>query len=110
MLAYTGGAGYVAPVWTPNGQTSGATRAPVAGTKASGGDDMRVTFYSVRGSVPTPGLSTVLYGGNSACVEVRLADGSLIVLDGGTGIRDLGNQLLSERFAGRIHLLITHSH
>ncbi len=71
---------------------------------------MRVTFYGVRGSVPTPGPSTVRYGGNSACVEVRLADGSLIVLDGGTGIRDLGNQLLSERFAGRIHLLITHSH
>ncbi len=71
---------------------------------------MRVTFYGVRGSIPTPGPSTQRYGGNSACVEVRLADGSLIVLDGGTGIRVLGNQLLRERFIGPIHLLVTHPH
>ena len=38
---------------------------------------MQVTFHGVRGSVPTPGPSTVRYGGNTACVEVRLADGSL---------------------------------
>src|SRR3954452_3581150 len=71
---------------------------------------MRVTFYGVRGSVPAPGPSTVRYGGNSACVEVRLADGSLIILDGGTGIRGLGQQLLQEGFAGRIHVLVTHPH
>jgi phosphoribosyl 1,2-cyclic phosphodiesterase len=71
---------------------------------------MRVTFYGVRGSIPTPGPSTLRYGGNSACVEVRLADRSLIVLDGGTGIRKLGIQLLGEQFAGPIHLLVTHPH
>src|SRR3954466_4182298 len=71
---------------------------------------MRVTFHGVRGSVPAPGPSTVRYGGNSACVEVRLADGSLIILDGGTGIRELGKRLIQERFAGRMHLLITHPH
>jgi phosphoribosyl 1,2-cyclic phosphodiesterase len=71
---------------------------------------MRVTFHGVRGSLPTPGPSTVRYGGNSACVEVRLADGSLIILDGGTGIRALGRQLIQEGFANRIHLLITHPH
>jgi phosphoribosyl 1,2-cyclic phosphodiesterase len=71
---------------------------------------MRVTFYGVRGSVPTPGPSTVRYGGNTACVEVRLADGSLLILDGGTGIRVLGKRLVQERFAERMHLLITHPH
>jgi phosphoribosyl 1,2-cyclic phosphodiesterase len=71
---------------------------------------MRVTFHGVRGSVPIPGSSTVRYGGNSACVEIRLVDGSLIVLDGGTGIRGLGKQLLREGFADRIHLLVTHPH
>ena len=71
---------------------------------------MRVTFYGVRGSIPTPGPSTVRYGGNSACVEVRLADGTLVVLDGGTGIRELGKQLLREGFDDPIHLLISHPH
>jgi phosphoribosyl 1,2-cyclic phosphodiesterase len=77
---------------------------------ARGGDAVRVTFHGVRGSVPTPGPSTVRYGGNSACVEVRLKDGSLIVLDGGTGIRVLGQQLMREEHSGRIHLFISHPH
>lgn len=71
---------------------------------------MRVTFHGVRGSVPTPGPSTVRYGGNTACVEVRLADGALIILDGGTGIRELGNRLQREEFSDPIHLFITHPH
>jgi phosphoribosyl 1,2-cyclic phosphodiesterase len=71
---------------------------------------MRVTFYGVRGSVPTPGPSTVRYGGNTVCVEVRLADGSLIVLDAGTGIRELGKHMLASASAAPIHLLITHAH
>lgn len=71
---------------------------------------MRVTFHGVRGSVPTPGPSTVRYGGDSACTEVQLADGTLIILDAGTGIRELGNRLLREGFSAAIHLLITHPH
>jgi phosphoribosyl 1,2-cyclic phosphodiesterase len=71
---------------------------------------MRVTFHGVRGSIPTPGPSTVRYGGNTVCVEARLADGSLIVLDAGTGIRELGKRLMRERHTGSIHLLITHGH
>ena len=71
---------------------------------------MRATFYGVRGSVPTPGPSTVRYGGNTSCVEVRLADGSLVVLDGGTGIRELGKSILREGFSEPIHLFITHPH
>ena len=71
---------------------------------------MRVTFHGVRGSVATPGPSTVRYGGNTVCVEVRTADDTLIVLDAGTGIRLLGKQLLAAGPVPDIHLLITHSH
>jgi phosphoribosyl 1,2-cyclic phosphodiesterase len=71
---------------------------------------MRVTFHGVRGSIPTPGPSTVRYGGNSVCVEARLADGTLIVLDAGTGIRELGRKVLAEKYERPIHMLITHGH
>jgi phosphoribosyl 1,2-cyclic phosphodiesterase len=71
---------------------------------------MRVTFHGVRGSIPTPGASTVRYGGNTVCVEAQLADGTLIVLDAGTGIRELGKRLIREHHAAPIHLLITHGH
>src|SRR5258705_7817712 len=71
---------------------------------------MRVRFYGVRGSIPTPGPSTVRYGGNSVCVEVRLADNTLLVFDAGTGIRELGRALIAEQFRGTIHMFITHGH
>jgi phosphoribosyl 1,2-cyclic phosphodiesterase len=71
---------------------------------------MRVRFYGVRGSTPTPGPTTVRYGGNTVCVEVRLADGSCIVLDAGTGIRLLGKALADEHYHGPIHLFVTHGH
>jgi len=71
---------------------------------------MRVTFWGVRGSVPTPGESTVRYGGNTVCVELRLADGTLVVLDGGTGIRGLGKALVAASHRDPMHLLLTHGH
>lgn len=71
---------------------------------------MRVRFYGVRGSVPTPGPQTVRYGGNSVCVELRLADGTCIVLDAGTGIRELGKALAAEGYRAPIHMFITHGH
>jgi phosphoribosyl 1,2-cyclic phosphodiesterase len=71
---------------------------------------MRVTFYGVRGSIATPGPSTVRYGGNTVCVDVRLRDGTAIVLDAGTGIRELGRNLLTEGYKDPIHALITHAH
>ena len=52
---------------------------------------MQVTFYGVRGSIPTPGPDYVRYGGNTACVHLVLNDGTDIILDAGTGIRLLGN-------------------
>src|SRR2546428_14080246 len=55
---------------------------------------MRIRFWGTRGSLAKPGPDTVRYGGNTSCVEVRAADGTLIVLDCGTGAHDLGRALL----------------
>jgi phosphoribosyl 1,2-cyclic phosphodiesterase len=71
---------------------------------------MRVRFFGVRGSIPTPGPSTVRYGGNSVCVDVRLSDGTCIVLDAGTGIRECGKQIERDGYTGPIHLCVTHPH
>ncbi len=71
----------------------------------------RLRFWGVRGSIPTPGAETVHYGGNTSCIEVR-ADGELIVLDAGSGLRKLGLALRSE-FGDRplsITMLISHTH
>ncbi|MBA2432698.1 MAG: response regulator, partial [Chthoniobacterales bacterium] len=71
----------------------------------------RLKLWGVRGSIPVPGPSTVRYGGNTSCVEVR-ADGEIIVLDAGSGIRELGRELEKE-FGERpvkLTLLITHTH
>jgi len=69
---------------------------------------MKLTFYGVRGSVPTPGPEYVRYGGNTACVHIELNDGTDIILDAGTGIRNLGKKLLRKQ--DDIHLLLTHNH
>ena len=71
---------------------------------------MEVRFHGVRGSIATSGPATRRYGGNTVCVEVRTADGGLIVLDAGTGIRDLGNQLIRAPLPEPIHIFITHAH
>ncbi len=71
---------------------------------------MKVRFYGVRGSIPAPGAATVRYGGNTVCVDVRLADGTPVILDAGTGIRDLGNHFVEEGYAGPLTLLLTHLH
>jgi phosphoribosyl 1,2-cyclic phosphodiesterase len=71
---------------------------------------MQLRFFGVRGSVPTPGSATVRYGGNTVCVEARLADGTVIIFDGGTGIRELGKVLLAEHHQGPFSLLLTHVH
>jgi phosphoribosyl 1,2-cyclic phosphodiesterase/ActR/RegA family two-component response regulator len=73
--------------------------------------DTILRFWGVRGSIPTPGSKTVYYGGNTACVEVR-SDGEIIILDAGTGIRNLGVQLAEEFGNSSLSLtvLITHTH
>jgi phosphoribosyl 1,2-cyclic phosphodiesterase/CheY-like chemotaxis protein len=71
----------------------------------------RLKLWGVRGSIPVPGPSTVRYGGNTSCVEVR-ADGEIIILDAGSGIRLLGLALDKEFGAQsmKLTLLITHTH
>jgi ribonuclease BN (tRNA processing enzyme) len=72
---------------------------------------MRIRFWGTRGSLAKPGRTTLRYGGNTSCVEVRADDGTLIVLDCGTGAHGLGQALLAAgRRPIRGHLLITHTH
>jgi CheY-like chemotaxis protein/phosphoribosyl 1,2-cyclic phosphodiesterase len=72
---------------------------------------MRVQFWGTRGSLAKPGPTTLRYGGNTSCVEVRTTDGTLIVLDCGTGAHGLGLALAAPAEQPvRGHLLITHTH
>lgn len=71
---------------------------------------MHVRFWGTRGSIPTPGQRTAIYGGNTSCVEIRTKDGTTLVLDCGTGIRVLGLDMLRRPGPHRIHLLIGHTH
>jgi phosphoribosyl 1,2-cyclic phosphodiesterase len=69
---------------------------------------MRITLWGTRGSVAAPGPETERYGGNTSCVEVAAEDGTVLVLDAGTGIRRLGTAL--PRSLRRVDLLLTHLH
>jgi phosphoribosyl 1,2-cyclic phosphodiesterase len=69
---------------------------------------MRIKIWGARGSIPAPGPETMRYGGNTSCVEVTLSDGSTLILDAGTGIRNLG--LALPRVEQPIHILLTHLH
>jgi phosphoribosyl 1,2-cyclic phosphodiesterase len=74
---------------------------------------MRVRFWGVRGSLPVPGSRTERYGGNTSCVEVTSASGTRIIIDGGTGIRRLGKELMRAEFEsgkGQAHILVSHTH
>jgi phosphoribosyl 1,2-cyclic phosphodiesterase len=71
---------------------------------------VRVTIWGCRGSLATPGVETVRYGGNTSCVEVSTSDErTALVLDAGTGIRRLGLELV-ERGVEHVHLCLTHLH
>ena len=63
---------------------------------------MRIRLWGTRGSCPSPGPATVKYGGNTTCVEVRGDDGHLVILDAGTGIRELGLSLVQGANGDRI--------
>lgn len=67
-----------------------------------------IKLWGTRGSVAAPGAQTARYGGNTACVEVRHSDGTLLVLDAGTGIRSLGETV--DPSMHRIDILLTHLH
>lgn len=75
---------------------------------------MHIKFWGARGSIPTPGRQTVKYGGNTACIELRIrAAGRLLIIDAGSGIRALGDTLLAAADSGlspRADLFLTHTH
>ncbi|MEE2659439.1 MAG: MBL fold metallo-hydrolase [Candidatus Latescibacterota bacterium] len=79
---------------------------------------MLVKMWGTRGSVPTPGAETARYGGNTPCVGVTAGDGERIILDAGIGMHWLGQEMLTEGFAGEAalqqrseaHILLTHTH
>jgi phosphoribosyl 1,2-cyclic phosphodiesterase len=71
---------------------------------------MKLTFWGVRGSIPTPGKHTVRYGGNTPCLELRLDDDRLLIFDAGTGIRSFGDYLINSGESVKAHLFISHPH
>lgn len=70
---------------------------------------LRIRFWGVRGSRPTPGAATLRIGGNSSCVEVE-AGGHTLVFDAGSGLIDLGQDLLRRRGKKTLHVLLSHTH
>ncbi|MEP0912009.1 MBL fold metallo-hydrolase [Leptolyngbya sp. GB1-A1] len=84
------------------------TLQPLDSKQPSSAEALTVRFWGVRGEVPTPGNDMVGYGGNTACVELRVGQERLI-FDGGTGLRVLGKQILQE-MPVRAHLFFTHTH
>jgi phosphoribosyl 1,2-cyclic phosphodiesterase len=72
---------------------------------------MTIRFRGVRGSIPAPAQGSMRYGGNTSCVEIRYRD-QLLILDAGSGIRLLGNELIQNQQTSPIEatLLLSHSH
>lgn len=70
---------------------------------------MKVSLWGTRGSLASPGAETLRFGGNTSCVSVKgSSEGTVIVLDGGTGIRKLGQSLPDD--IKRVYILLTHLH
>jgi phosphoribosyl 1,2-cyclic phosphodiesterase len=74
-------------------------------------DRMAVTFWGVRGSAPTPVADNLNHGGNTTCIEILAGDDTRMIIDAGTGIRLLGQELVT-RYGGtlEVHLFFTHFH
>ena len=75
---------------------------------------MNIKFWGVRGSIPCPGPHTMKYGGNTLCLELRLKDPDrLIIIDAGSGIRELGNYMMAHDLSKgsiRTEIFLTHTH
>lgn len=75
---------------------------------------MKVRFWGVRGSIPSPGPKTQKYGGNTACIELRVgADDRLLIIDAGSGIRSLGNFLMGNDLPKgpiKADIFLSHTH
>ena len=71
---------------------------------------IKVKFWGVRGSIPTPGVKYIKYGGNTPCVEMRLPDNKLFIFDAGTGIRELGSMISSGEEKVKAYIFLSHFH
>ena len=74
---------------------------------------MKICFWGVRGSIPTPGHKTVKYGGNTSCIEIRGNNNEILIIDAGTGLRELGKHILSNDLNKgnlNINILLSHTH
>ena len=72
---------------------------------------MYVRFWGTRGSLPKPGPDTLGYGGNTSCIEVQTAAGTLVIIDCGSGLHGLGQALMTA--GGSVlkgHILVSHTH
>jgi len=97
--------------WKSAGELALKLRSLAPPDRRAGEALAKIRFWGVRGTVPSPGPSTAMYGGNTPCIEVR-SDGEIIILDAGTGIRPLGLDLAKE-FKGQplnCTILLTHMH
>jgi len=70
---------------------------------------MRIKCWGSRGSIPVSGLKYTKYGGDTTCIEIRTQSDDIIIVDAGTGIRRLGDQLLQEK-QKEYHIIFTHAH
>jgi len=71
---------------------------------------MLIRFWGTRGSIPVPGNSTCKYGGNTPCVEIRSSENKLLILDGGSGIREFGKYFIDHQDGEDINIFISHYH
>jgi len=69
-----------------------------------------LTFWGTRGSIPSPGKDKSGYGGNTSCIKLKLPNHELIILDAGTGIRELGNSLLLKKKKVCAYIFLSHYH
>lgn len=70
---------------------------------------MLIKFYGTRGSIPVSGKNTIKYGGNTTCVYIETNNGESIIIDAGSGIRELGVYLIKNK-KSNLHLIFTHYH
>lgn len=71
---------------------------------------IKIKFWGVRGSIPSPGPKTVYYGGNTSCVEIQFPGKPPFILDAGSGIRELGKELLKISDPVKAYIFISHFH
>lgn len=71
---------------------------------------MRIKFWGTRGSIPVPGKNTLKYGGNTPCIEIYNGGDEITIIDAGSGIRELGIEIIKNPLIKKINILISHFH